>query len=37
MQNPIQKVGQSSIVFEEPEPGILSKNLKILSSNYPTV
>ena len=36
MQNPRQKLRQSSIVFEKP--GILSKNLKILtSSNYPTV
>ena len=36
MQNPIQKVGQSSIVFEKP--GILSKSLKTLtSSNYSTV
>ena len=36
MQNPIQKLGQSSIVFEKP--GILYENLKTLtSSNYPTV
>ena len=36
MQNPIQKFGQSSIVFEKP--GILFENLKTLtSSNYPTV
>ena len=36
MQNPIQKFGQSFIVFKKP--GIFSKNLKILmSSNYPTV
>ena len=36
MQNPIQKLGQSSIVFEKP--GILSENLKNLtSSNYLTV
>ena len=36
MQNIIQKFRQSSIVFEKP--GILSENLKILtSSNYPTV
>ena len=36
MQNTIQKVRQSSIVFEKP--GILSENLKTLtSSNYPTV
>ena len=36
MQNNIQKFRQSSIVFEKP--GILSENLKILtSSNYPTV
>ena len=36
MQNPIQKFSQSSIVFEKP--GILSENLKILTSfNYPTV
>ena len=36
MQNTIQKFRQSSIVFEKP--GILSENLKILtSSNYPTV
>ena len=33
MQNPIQKVRQSSIVFEKP--GILSEKLKTLtSSNY---
>ena len=36
MQNTVQKVRQSSIVFEKP--GILSENLKTLtSSNYPTV
>ena len=36
MQNTIQKFRKSSIVFEKP--GILSENLKILtSSNYPTV
>ena len=35
MQNPIQKFRQSSIVFEKP--GILSKNLKTLTDNYPTV
>ena len=36
MQNAIQKFRQNSIVFEEP--GILSENLKTLtSSNYPTV
>ena len=36
MQNTIQKFRQSSIVFEEP--GILSENLKTLtSSNYHTV
>ena len=36
MQNLIQKLTQSSIVFEKP--GILSKNLKTLtSSNYHTV
>ena len=36
MQNPIQKFRQISIVFEKP--GILSENLKILtSSNYPAV
>ena len=36
MQNTIQKFRQSSIVFEKP--GILSENLKILtSSNYATV
>ena len=36
MQNAIQNFTQSSIVFEEP--GILSKNLKTLtSSNYPKV
>ena len=36
MQNTLQKFRQSSIVFEKP--GILSENLKILtSSNYPTV
>ena len=36
MQNPIQKLRQTSIVFEKP--GILSENLKNLtSSNYPTV
>ena len=36
MQNPIQKIRQSSIVFEKP--GILSETLKTLtSSNYPTV
>ena len=36
MQIHIQKFRQSSIVFEKP--GILSKNLKILtSSSYPTV
>ena len=36
MQNTIQKFRQSSIVFEKP--GILSENLKILtSSNYPAV
>ena len=36
MQNTIQKFRQCTIVFENP--GILSQNLKILtSSNYPTV
>ena len=36
MQNLIQKFRQSSVVYEKP--GILSKNLKTLtSSNYPTV
>ena len=36
MQNPIQKFGQSSIVFEKP--GFLSENLKTLTrSNYVTV
>ena len=36
MQNPIQKLRQSYIVFEKP--GILFENLKILmSSNYPAV
>ena len=36
MQNSKQKFGQSSVVFKKP--GILSKNLKTLtSSNYPTV
>ena len=36
MQNPIQKIRQSSIVFEKL--GILPENLKTLtSSNYPTV
>ena len=36
MQNPMQKLRQSSIVFEKP--GILSENLKTLtSSNYATV
>ena len=36
MQNAIQKVRQSSIVFEKS--GILSENLKTLtSSNYPIV
>ena len=36
MQNPIQKIRQSSIVFEKP--GIFSENFKTLtSSNYPTV
>ena len=36
MQNTIQKSRQNPIVFEKP--GILSENLKILtSSNYPTV
>ena len=36
MQNTTQKFRQSSIVFEKP--GILSKNLKTLtSSSYPTV
>ena len=36
MQNTIQKFRQSSLAFEKP--GILSENLKILtSSNYPTV
>ena len=36
MQGTLQKFRQSSIVFEKP--GILSKNLKTLtSSNYPTV
>ena len=35
MQNSIQKIRQSSIVFKKP--GILSESLKILtSSNYPT-
>ena len=36
MQSTTQKFRQSSIVFEKP--GILSKNLKTLtSSNYPTI
>ena len=36
MQNAMQKFRQSSIIFEKP--GILSKNLKTLTSfNYPTV
>ena len=35
MQNAIQKFRQSSIVFQKT--GILSENLKTLSSNYPTV
>ena len=36
MQNTIQKFRLSSIVFEKP--GILSENLKILtSSNYPAI
>ena len=36
MQNPMQKIRQSSIAFEKP--GILSENSKILmSSNYATV
>ena len=36
MQNPIQKIKQSTIIFEKP--GILSRKLKNLtSSNYPTV
>ena len=36
MQNLIQEFRQSSIVYEKP--GILSKNLKTLtSSNYPTI
>ena len=36
MQNTIQKIRQSSTVFEKP--GILPENLKLLtSSNYPTV
>ena len=36
MQNTIQKLKQSSILFEKP--GTLSKNLTILmNSNYPTV
>ena len=36
MQNPIEKFGQSFIVFEKS--GICSENLKILTSfNYPTV
>ena len=36
MQNIIQKFTQNTVVFEKP--GILSENLKILtSSNYPTV
>ena len=36
MHNPIQKLRQSSIVFEKP--GILPENVKSLtSSNYPTV
>ena len=36
MQNTIQKIRQSSTVFEKP--GILPENLKFLtSSNYPTV
>ena len=36
IQNPIQNVRQTSIVFEKP--GILSENLKSLtSSNYPAV
>ena len=36
MQNTLQKIRQSSLVFENP--GILSENLKILtSSNYPTI
>ena len=36
MQNPIQKIKQSTVIFEKP--GILSRKLKKLtSSNYPTV
>ena len=36
MQNPLQKLRQSSIVFEKPP--ILSENVKTLtSSNYPAV
>ena len=36
MQNPIQKIRQSSIVFQKP--GILTENLKtFMNSNYPTV
>ena len=36
MHNPIQKLRQSSIVFEKP--GILPENVKTLTSpNYPTV
>ena len=36
MQNSIQKIRQSSIVFEKP--AISSENVKVLtSSNYPTV
>ena len=36
MQNPIQKIRQSSIVFRKP--GILTENLKtFMNSNYPTV
>ena len=36
MHNPIQKLRQSSIVFDKP--GILPENVKTLtSSNYPTV
>ena len=31
MQNPIQKFRQSSVVFEKP--GVLSKNLKTLTSS----
>ena len=35
MQNAVQKFRQSSIVFEKP--GILSENLKALTSSYSSV